>query len=187
MSVREARGGVWKVWKKYTFFFWKASLTVCKHPVSDASHQQSVTKTPIIINLTPHILNTRFVLSTVNKSARCNRPRMECPGDGDAKECDKKKGEERKLKDCWPDVIRNALPLNNSEKLECDYLEISGFGNETTDEVYHYVKNCAMVDFPRKVIKRTETVGLFRVVTDRTKVEQMETAAKVIREVNGRV
>ena len=123
----------------------------------------------------------------VRYCARCNRPRMECPGDGDAKECDKKKGEERKLKDCWPDVIRNALPLNNSEKLECDYLEISGFGNETTDEVYHYVKNCAMVEFPRKVIKRTETVGLFRVVTDRTKVEQMETAAKVIREVNGRV
>ena len=71
--------------------------------------------------------------------ARCNYSRNKCPGDGDAKACDAKGGVERKLKDCWREVIAEAIPMNNSENLECDNLELSGFGDETTDEVYHFI------------------------------------------------
>ena len=127
--------------------------------------------------------------------ARCFYTRENCPGKGEAKRCEKMDVDDegkqalnfkRRLQDVWEEVRDNAPLLNVSHALQCDYLEISGFMDETRDEIWRWMEKTSEATFPAFSLKKTNLVGVWRIPTTRTDTDNMELAAILIRECNAR-
>ena len=87
-----------------------------------------------------------------------------CPGNTDPKVCQEKGGSKVELRKVWDKIIENLEKIQEGEPEECDYVELSGFPtNYTEDEVDIFLKSNGVkfIQDPDEEIVKGDYPGTF--------------------------
>ena len=111
--------------------------------------------------------NKKVKISYRNQFKSCARCCMNidnCPGKADPKSCQEKGGPKVELRKVWDKLIENLEKIHEGEPEECDYVELSGFPIDyTEEEVDGFLKSNGVkfIQNPDDEIEKGEYPGTF--------------------------